>query len=150
MLYCVSYNHGAVGIFSSLEVAKELLFDKYPSITFITQVFKSSDNKSDDNLAWIILYKDNDTYAYVSDNKEEVFNVATIFNKLGKLYEEEIDIMEQEIDVVADCIEAILMSLQNAFGNDISSINETNSSDVASSSTTNYINNAMDNIIYYV
>ena len=114
MLYCVSYNYGAVGIFSSIDKAKELIFNKYPSITFITQVFKNSEYKDDNNLVWIVLYKDIDTYAYVSDNKDEVIKAVGVFNKIGKLYEEEIEYFEQEIDVVAECVEALLINIHQA------------------------------------
>lgn len=114
MLYCVSCNYGAVGIFSSIDKAKEMIFDVYNSLTFITQVFKNSDEKSKDNLVWIILYKDNDAYAYVSDNKKEVENAVIVFNKIGKLYEEEIDYLEQEIDVVAESITNLLIRIHQA------------------------------------
>ena len=46
--------------------------------------------------------------------KKEVENAVIIFNKIGKLYEEEIDYLEQEIDVVAECITNLLIRVHQA------------------------------------
>lgn len=135
MLYCVSYSNGAVGVFSSLEKVKELIFDRYKSITFIVQVFKQSENiqlVDNRHMAWIIMYSNSETYAYVSDNKDEVTRAQVIFDKIGKIYEGYINIDEQEIDTLSECVENILNSLQGVY--------ESNGFNVDSS----------DNIIYYV
>lgn len=119
MLYCVSYSNGVVGVFSSMDKVTELVLNKYPSITFIIQVFKrSNDIQSVDgkHIAWVILYKDSEAFAYVSDNKDEAHKAISIFDKIGKSYEELIDYMEQEIDVVSECVESILESLQKVYG----------------------------------
>lgn len=123
MLFCVSYSNGAVGIFSSMDKVKELVFDKYPSITFIIQVFKRSnklveeDTSSDGkHLAWVAMYKDSESFAFVSDNKEEAVNAMSVFDKIGKVYEELVDYWEQEVDVISECVESILNSLQRVYG----------------------------------
>ncbi len=135
MLYGVSYSNGAVGIFSSMDKVKELVLDNYPSITFITQVYKSSDKPDvidGKSIAWVIIYKDTEFFAYISDNKEEASNALLIFDKLGRVYEEEIDYCEQEIDVISECVTRVLDSLQNAYGEN------------------GIIVDSSDNIIYYV
>lgn len=119
MLYCVSYSNGAVGIFSSLDKVKELVFDKYPSITFIVQVFKCSTEPTpldDKNIAWVVMYKDTEAFAYVSDNKNEAVKAIGIFDKIGKAYEEIIEYWEQEVDVISECVDVILSSLQRVYG----------------------------------
>lgn len=116
MLYCVSYSNGAVGIFSSFEKVKELVFDKYPSITFIIQVFKNNLNTETKSLAWAVMHKDTELYAYVSDSKEEAMKVVSILDTIGKAYDELIDYWEQEIDVISECVESILIPLNKVYG----------------------------------
>jgi hypothetical protein len=135
MLYCVSYANGAVGVFSSLDKVTELVFNKYPSVTFITQVFKSSEDIDRDegkHIAWIIMYKDSESFAYVSDNKKAASNAMTIFDKIGKAYEEIVDLCEQEVDVVSECVAVVLDSLQTLYGE------------------SEFVANSIENIIYYV
>ena len=135
MLYCVSYSNGPVGVFSSMDKVKELVFDKFPSITFIIQVFKRSNQIQSiegKHIAWIIMYKDSESFAYVSDNKDEVLNAVSIFDKIGRAYEEIIDYWEQEVDVIAECVDSILSSLQKVYGENGVSIDSS------------------ENIIYYV
>lgn len=119
MLHCVSYSNGAVGVFSSMEKVNELVLNKYPSITFITQVFRgSTDIQSVEgkHIAWVIMYKDSESFAFVSDNKDEALNAVSIFDKIGRTYEEVIDYWEQEIDVISECVLYILESLQKVYG----------------------------------
>lgn len=119
MLYCVSFSNGTVGIFSSIDKVKELIFDKYPSITFITQVFKNSKDiqyVNDKHIAWAVIYKNSETYAYVSDNKEECINACSIFDKIGKVYEDSVEYYELEVDVVPECTSTILSQLQRVYG----------------------------------
>lgn len=119
MLYCVSYSNGAVGVFSSIDNVKKLVWDRYPSVTFITQVFKRSSYAQPINgkhIVWIIMYKDSESFAYVSDNKDEALSAVAIFDKIGRAYEEIIDYWEQEVDVIAECVTIILDSLQNVYG----------------------------------
>lgn len=119
MLYCVSYSNGPVGIFSSMDKVKELVFNRWPSIVFVTQVFKSADTNVKSELAWIILYKNSEAYAFVSDDENEVKKAIQIFDKIGKVYEELIEYLEQKIDEIAECVENILDSLQNVYGDTI-------------------------------
>ena len=42
MLYYVSFSNGLVGVFTSMEKVKELVFDVYKSIEFVVQVYKNS------------------------------------------------------------------------------------------------------------
>lgn len=119
MLYCVSYSNGAVGVFSSINKVKELVFDKYPSITFIIQVFKRSSNiQSIDgkHIIWIVMYKNTELFAFASDNKDEAINAVDVLDKIGKSYEDIIEYWEQEIDTISECVESILNSLQKVYG----------------------------------
>lgn len=122
MIYCVSHANGTVGAFSSMETIKELVFDIYPSITFIIQVFKNSSNITyvdNKHIIWAAIYKNSDTYAYVSDNKEETENAIKIFDKIGKVYEDSIEYFEQEIDIIPECTSNMLNSMQLALGKDL-------------------------------
>lgn len=118
MLYCVSYPNGVVGVFSSLEKIKELVFDVFPSIVFIIQVYNNSKDIQlieGKHTIWVIMYKDTETIAYVSDNKDEASNVVNIFNKIGKSYEDIIEYWEQDIDTIPECTYTILESLQKVY-----------------------------------
>jgi len=119
MLYCVSYTSGIVGVFSSLEKIKEIVYNKYQSIPFITQVFKNSNNPSyvnDKHIVWCILYKDTEFIANLSDNKNEAINIKNIFNILGKSYDDDITYWELEVDTISSSTISILDSIQQIYG----------------------------------
>ena len=119
MLYCVSYSNGVVGIFSSKENIQKLVFDKYPSIMFITQIYKNSDNPTlvdEKHVAWLVIYKNSESIAYVSDNKLEAVSAINVLDKIGKAYENNVEYTEQEIDTVCECTTSILDSLQHVYG----------------------------------
>jgi hypothetical protein len=118
MLYSVSYSNGIVGVFSSMDKIKECVFDLFPSITFIIQVFKNSENIElieGKHMIWIVMYKNTETVAYITDNKEEANKTVNILDKIGKSYEDSIEYWEQEINIIPDCVFIILDALQNVY-----------------------------------
>ena len=117
MLYCVSFSNGVVGVFSSMEMVEKMVFNRFPSIVFITQVYKHSSNiKSNNGSVWIVMYKDTETCAFTSNDREEAVNAVKVFNTIGKAYEDNIDYWEQDIDVISERVESILGSLQMVYG----------------------------------
>lgn len=116
MLYCVSYTNGIVGVFSSIENIKLLVFNKYPSITFIIQAYKNEEEEKNNKTVWVVIYKNIDACAYVSTNKEKAIEISNIINKIGKGYDDDIDYWEQDIDTITDNTKIILKSLQEVYG----------------------------------
>jgi hypothetical protein len=78
------------------------------------------------------MYKDTESFAYVSDNNDDIIRVTSIFNKIGKTYEDMINQYEQEIDVVSECVLSILEPLQRVYGE------------------SGFIADSLENVIYYV
>ena len=119
-LYCVSCSNGIVGVFSSLDKIKELLFEIYPSVFFVIQEFDRKNMESAS--AWIVLYKNTEYIAYASDDKLAAINAITLLNKLGKTYEDDIEYWEQDLDTIASPIKYILDSIGNVSGVDFNSV----------------------------
>lgn len=112
MLYAVSFSNGIVGIFSSLEIIKKKVFDKYTHVTFVVQSYKKD---TDSIFAWVVLYKDSENIAYVSNNKDNALKYKDTLNKIGKSYDDNIDYWEIEIDDVITTISSILEHLNSAY-----------------------------------
>lgn len=113
MLYAVSFIHGLVGIFSSEEKIKELIFNKYKHIYFIIQAFKSTIKCPE--VAWTVLYKNTDNIIYVSDSKNEAERIKNMFTMIGKTYDDNIDYWELKIDVIIETLVPILDSMERSY-----------------------------------
>lgn len=81
---------------------------------------------------WVVIYRNADTVAFVSDNKEEASKSIKVLNMIGKSYEDDIDFWESKIDKISECVENILDSLQRIYGEN------------------GVVIDSSDNIIYYV
>lgn len=98
-LYVVSDNFGFVGAFSSAAFAEELVLRKYPSIPFITQRFPTIPGPCDS--VWVVLYRDIDAVAFVSNSRSEAERVQGVYQRVGLSYPDSIDHWEQALNVVS-------------------------------------------------
>jgi hypothetical protein len=114
-LYCVSYTNGIIGVFSSMEKVHELVLNCFFSLPFVIQVFKKDtvDNTdTDTDLVWIITYKQSDTVAYVTNNRDKASEAYRTLNVIGKTYEDSLEFCEQKIDTISDVARVVLESFQ--------------------------------------
>ncbi len=114
MLYAVSFSNGVLGVFSSMDKVKEHVLEQYTHISFIIQVYNIDESCSSE-IVWVILYKDSDNIALVTNNKERAESTKKILNKVGKSYDEDITYWELKIDTIASAIEPIVTHLDNAY-----------------------------------
>uniref|UniRef100_A0A6C0I049 Uncharacterized protein n=1 Tax=viral metagenome TaxID=1070528 RepID=A0A6C0I049_9ZZZZ len=94
-LYVLSDNVGYVGTYYSISDIEEIT-SAYHLVTFIVQCFKTS--KTSDLLkVWVVLYKDIDAVAFVSNNREDALKVQSTLMQVGITYIDSIDCWKQNI-----------------------------------------------------
>lgn len=113
-LYTVSFSNGVIGVFTSLDIIKEKIFDVYSHVSFIIHSF-SIDSNEQMIYAWILLYKNTEYIAYVSNNKDKIKKYKNVLNCIGQSYNENIEYWEVEINKIVFCVQGLLESLNNAY-----------------------------------
>ena len=94
-LYVLSDNVGYVGSYYSISDIEEIT-SAYHLVTFMIQCFKTS--KSEDLLTvWVVLYKDIDAVAYVSNNRMDAVKVHSVLMQMGIAYMDCIDYWKQPV-----------------------------------------------------
>jgi hypothetical protein len=118
MLLVVYCEHGFVGVYSSIELVRELVYANYQFITFVTYVFSNAITNVESNEAWVVYYKDSENIAYVSQIKEESEHVMKMLQILKKGYNDSIDYWKTELNTIPDIINNILKTI-NGIAKDI-------------------------------
>jgi Ca2+-binding RTX toxin-like protein len=94
-LYVLSDNVGYVGSYYSISDIEEIT-SAYHLVTFMIQCFKTS--KTEDLLTvWVVLYKDIDAVAYVSNNRMDAVKVHSVLMQMGIAYMDCIDYWKQPV-----------------------------------------------------
>jgi len=89
--YVLSDSQGYVGTFYSAKSAKDIV-QKYSPIPFIIQQFGVASGPV--ATVWIVLYRDIDSVAFVSNSRAEAERVQGIYNTVGLAYPDSIDYWE--------------------------------------------------------
>jgi hypothetical protein len=109
--YVLSDSSGFVGAFYTIQdAAREVL--KYNLIPFIVQKFSVAPGPVD--RVWVVLYRDLDAVAFVSNNREEAEKVQLIYGRVGLSYPDYIDYWEQYANTINPNIIIRLESLSRA------------------------------------
>lgn len=132
MLYAVYCEFGFVGVFTSLEVIQQLVFDLYPDTKFIIYVFSNCIYDDTNNYVWIVYFKNTEIIAYLSQNREDAERALKTLQIIDKAYEDSIDHWKLELNTIPDIVNNIL-KIHNRY------MKEKN----------NEVINNMDNIIIY-
>jgi hypothetical protein len=98
-LYVVSASDGYVGTFPSPSAATDAVARKYPSIPLLVQRFPVAPGPCD--RVWVVLYRDLDAVAFVSNARAEAERVREGYARVGLAYLDELDYWEQPFGVVA-------------------------------------------------
>ena len=94
-LYVLSDNVGYVGSYYSISDVEEIT-SAYHLVTFMIQCFKTS--KTEDLLTvWVVLYRDIDAVAYVSNNRMDAVKVHSVLMQMGIAYMDCIDYWKQPV-----------------------------------------------------
>jgi hypothetical protein len=89
--YVLSDSQGYVGTFYSAKAAKDIV-QKYSPIPFIIQQFGVASGPV--ATVWIVLYRDIDSVAFVSNSRAEAERVQGVYNTVGLAYPDSIDYWE--------------------------------------------------------
>lgn len=109
--YVLSDSHGFVGAFySAAEVAAEV--HKYYMVPFITQLFPVAPGPVEK--IWVILYRDIDAVAFVTNSRTEAEQVQKIYNSVGLTYIDSVDYWEQSANKIIPSAAERLNSLDRA------------------------------------
>jgi len=94
-LYVLSDNVGYVGTYYSISDIEEIT-SSYHLVSFMVQCFKTS-KTSDLLTVWVVLYKDIDAVAYVSNNRLDAVKVHSTLMQMGLAYMDSIDYWKQNV-----------------------------------------------------
>ncbi len=120
-LYVVSDCVGYVGTFSSLDNAMKETYGKFTSVPFILQKFMKYTNAPE--YVWVIMYRDIEAVAFVSDSKDETVKMKKAYDSVGLSYEGDIDCWKQPFDKISPFAETRLKGIQIGnieYGNELS------------------------------
>ncbi len=98
-LYVVSDCVGFVGAFPSAAAAEVAVIRAYPTIPFIVQRFPVAPGPCD--TVWVVLFRDIDAVAFVSNSREGAEKVKHTYDRVGLTYDDSIDYWEQAFGVVS-------------------------------------------------
>jgi hypothetical protein len=104
-LYVLSDNAGYVGTYYSISDIEEIT-SSYNLVPFVVQCFKTS-KYSDLFTVWVVLYKDIDAVAFVSNNRNDAIKVQNILLNLNITYSDDIDYWKQTIGLSAQAKERL-------------------------------------------
>ncbi len=101
-LYIVSDGAGFVGAFLSHEEAIKLTRGRFPTSSFVIQVFPRPPGPATD--VWLVIYRANDAVVYASTVRDDAARVQTAYERIGLVYENSLDELQHPIGKV--CIPA--------------------------------------------
>ena len=96
--YVVSDRYGFIAAFSS-ELLLRYEMGKYYLIPYIIQKFEANQKFPLDSI-WVVLYRDIDAVAFVSNDRDEAVKFQKLYNSVGLSYEDDIDYWKQQVNVV--------------------------------------------------
>ena len=105
--------HGFVGAFSSAKAA-DLVVQKFAPIPFIIQRFETAPGPVD--TIWVVLYRDLDSVAFLSNDRAEAERVQGIYNSVDLSYIDSIDYWEHPVDKLTRVASERLELLTSAHG----------------------------------
>ncbi len=109
--YVLSDGHGFVGAFYSAAAAEEKVAE-YNLIPFLVQRFGVAPGPV--GTIWVVLYRDIDAVAFVSNSRAEAERVQTVYNQIGLTYTDSIDYWEHPANMVSDAVNERLKSFSRA------------------------------------
>jgi len=95
-LYVLSDNVGYVGSYYSISDIEEIVSAYHLITSFMVQCFKTS-KAADLFTVWVVLYKDIDAVAFVSNNRMDAVKVHSTLMQMGLAYEDCIDYWKQTV-----------------------------------------------------
>jgi hypothetical protein len=98
-LYVVSDSVGFVGAFPTARAAEDAVFRKYPEIPCIVQRFPVAPGPCDN--VWVVLYRDLDAVAFVSNSRAEAERIRQVYASVGLVYDDDVDYWEQPFGVLS-------------------------------------------------
>jgi hypothetical protein len=99
-LYIVSDRIGFVGAFPSLAAAREAVLTPYPSVPCLVQRFPAAPGPC--AKVWVVLYRDLDAVAFVSNARAEAERVRDLCARVGLAYLDDLDYWQQPFGVVPE------------------------------------------------
>jgi hypothetical protein len=98
-MFVVSDGVGFVGAFSSEARARAVL-EQFAPIPFVVQTFPVAPGSPRDSV-WVVLYRDIDAVAFVSNDRDAADRVHREYGRVGLTYDDPIDFWEQPFDAVS-------------------------------------------------
>ena len=109
--YVVSDSNGFVGAFYTASAATAVV-NKYRLIPFLVQKFEVAPGPV--ATVWVVLYRNIDAVAFVSNDRAKAEEIQEVYGKVGLTYEDSIDYWEQTANEVSKHAEERLASISRA------------------------------------
>lgn len=110
--HVVSDNQGFVGAFFTLNGVREHVLDRFSLTPFVVQRFAVADCPID--RIWVVLYRDLDAVAFVSNSRDEAERRQEALGSIGLTYPDSIDYWEHPVGTIAKAPYARLSALHRA------------------------------------
>ena len=94
-IYTISDNVGYIGSFYSISDIEDTA-KAYPLVPLMVQCFKTSISSDIFNV-WVILYKEIDAVAFVTNNRDDAIKMQATYKKIGLTYEDDVDYWQKPI-----------------------------------------------------
>jgi hypothetical protein len=117
--FVVSDRYGFVAAFSS-ELLLRYEMNKFYLIPYIIQKFEADQN-CPLNYIWVVLYRELDAIAFVSNNRDEAVKFQKLYNSIGLSYDDDIDYWKQQVNVITPLALERLSQMSEAHKNYIPS-----------------------------
>lgn len=109
--YVLSDNQGFVGAFYTAEEAS-VVINKYYPIPFIVQRFEVAPGPTE--TVWVVIYRDIDAVAFVSNDRATAKRVKKIYDSVGLTYPDSIKYWEHPVGKISQTAESRLDSISRA------------------------------------
>jgi hypothetical protein len=94
----MSDRFGFVGAFPS-DAAATAVAQRYPGVPLLAHRFPAADGPAD--AVWVVLYRDSDAVAFVSNSRAEAARVQAAYVAVGLAHDEPLDYWEQPLGAIA-------------------------------------------------
>jgi hypothetical protein len=108
--YSLSCPVGLVGVFDSIEQVTAVL-QLYPSIKFVAHKYNSSPGET--QYVWVVLYRDVDAVAFVSNDREAAERVHKIYLDINLTYDDSIDYWRRTVNFISDGITEKMQEIEH-------------------------------------
>jgi hypothetical protein len=113
MVYAVYSEHGFVGLFSSMDNIRVLLFNSFPHINFVIFNYTHYNFNENDKI-YILFFRNTDYIYHITNSENEAENYKDMLSLINKAYEDPIYFWEINLDNVSDIIFNILLTTNGA------------------------------------